>query len=66
VKILSLEENRELLKQGRVIILLDKEQLVYSVGAPEKDESYYVIYRDTKNFFYERKIPKIHARALWR
>lgn len=59
LKILSLEENRELLKQGRVIILLDKEQLVYSVGAPEKDESYYVIYRDTKNFFYERKIPDV-------
>lgn len=59
LKILSLGENRELLKQGRVIILLDKEQLVYSVGAPEKDESYYVIYRDTKNFFYERKIPDV-------
>ena len=59
LKILSLDENRELLKQGRVIILLDKEQLVYSVGAPEKDESYYVIYRDTKNFFYERKIPDV-------
>ena len=59
LKILSLDENRELLRQGRVIILLDKEQLVYSVGAPEKDESYYVIYRDTKNFFYERKIPDV-------
>lgn len=59
LKILSIDENRELLKQGRVIILLDKEQLVYSVGAPEKDESYYVIYRDTKNFFYERKIPDV-------
>ena len=59
LKILSIDENRELLKQGRVIILLDKEQLVYSVGAPAKDESYYVIYRDTKNFFYERKIPDV-------
>ena len=59
LKILSLDENRELLKKGKVIILLDKEQLVYSVGAPEKDESYYVIYRDTKNFFYERKIPDV-------
>lgn len=59
LKILSVEENRELLRQGRVIILLDKEQLVYSVGVPEKNESYYVIYRDTKNFFYERKIPDV-------
>ena len=59
LKILSVDANRELLKQGRVMILLDKEQLVYSVGAPEKDESYYVIYRDTKNFFYERKIPDV-------
>lgn len=59
LKILSLDENRELLKQGRVIILLDKEQLVYSVGAPEKNDSYYVVYRDTKNFFYERKIPDV-------
>lgn len=59
LKILSLDENRELLKQGRVIILLDKEQLVYSVGTPEKNDSYYVVYRDTKNFFYERKIPDV-------
>lgn len=59
LKILSLDENRELLKQGRVIILLDKKQLVYSVGAPEKNDSYYVVYRDTKNFFYERKIPDV-------
>ena len=59
LKILSLDENRELLKQGRVIILLDKEQLVYFVGAPEKNDSYYVVYRDTKNFFYERKIPDV-------
>ena len=66
LKILSVPENRELLRQGRVVILLDKEQLVYAASAPEKDKSYYVVYRDTEKFFYERKIPKVTVKDTYK
>ena len=59
LKILSVPENKELLRQGKVVILLDKEELIYKAIAPEKNESYYVVYRDTQEFFYERKIPDV-------
>lgn len=41
LKITSVAENRELLKQGKVVILLDKDQLIYKAKAPIKDELYY-------------------------
>lgn len=59
LKILSVDENRELLRQGKVVILLDNNELIYPVSAPEKNQSYYVVYRDVSNFFYERKIPDV-------
>ncbi len=61
LKILSIPENRELLKQGKVVILLDKENLNYDVLSPLKDENYYVKYHDVENFYYEKKIPDIHV-----
>lgn len=41
LKILTVPENVELLKQGKVVILLDQEQLIYNIAVPEKDELYY-------------------------
>lgn len=57
LKILAVPENVELLKKGKVTILLDKENLIYDVAAPEKDETYYVIYDEVKQYFYENKVP---------
>lgn len=59
LKILSIPENRELLRQGKVVILLDKENLNYDVQSPLKDENYYVKYHEVENFYYEKKIPDI-------
>ena len=59
LKILTVPENLELLKSGKVAILLDKKNLIYSVGAPEKDSSYYVAYRILKQYIYENKVPDI-------
>lgn len=59
LKILTVPENLELLKSGKVTILLDKKNLIYSVGAPEKDSSYYVAYRILKQYIYENKVPDI-------
>ena len=41
LRIICLNDNLELLRQGKIVILLDKEQLVYNVAAPLKDEPYY-------------------------
>lgn len=59
LKILTVPENLELLKSGKVTILLDKKNLIYSVGAPEKDSSYYAAYRILKQYIYENKVPDI-------
>lgn len=57
LKIFSCPENIELLKQGKVVILLDKENLIHAAAAPLKDEAYYVVLRELTNFLYESKIP---------
>ncbi|MBQ7158466.1 MAG: OmpA family protein [Treponema sp.] len=52
LKILAVPENLELLRQGKVVILLDKDKLIAPVAAPLKDESYYTDYRTVKQRFY--------------
>lgn len=59
LKILTVPENLELLKQGKVVILLDKENLIYNIATPEKDEQYYVQYNSIKQYFYENKVNDI-------
>lgn len=41
LKIITIPENLNLLKEAKVVILLDKENLIYDVYAPQKDELYY-------------------------
>lgn len=48
LKILTIPQNVELLKQGKVVILLDKDQLIYNVGVPNKDELYYAKIEEIK------------------
>lgn len=50
LRIISIPENLELLKQGKVVILLDKDQLIYDVAAPLKDELYYTDLQKLKIF----------------
>ncbi|MCM1322466.1 MAG: OmpA family protein [Bacteroides sp.] len=57
LKILSVPQNLELIKKGKIVILLDKDKLRHPVYGPRKDESYYVVYRQVADFYYERKIP---------
>lgn len=59
LKILADQKNIELLTQGKVVILLDKENLIYDIAVPEKDKNYYVHYNDVKNYFYENKVPDV-------
>lgn len=48
LKIISLSENLELLKNGKVVILLNKDQLIYDVAAPLKDKAYYTAIEKVK------------------
>lgn len=63
LKILTVPENLELLRQGKVVILLDKEQVQKTVSAPEKTPEYYTILREIKQYVLENDdddIPQIH------
>lgn len=59
LKILTVPQNVELLKEGKVVILLDKENLIYNIAIPEKDESYYVKYEEVKHYFYQNKVSDV-------
>lgn len=59
LRILSVPQNVALLQKGKVVILLDKDELVREVAVPQKDEAYYVAYATVKQYFYENKVPGI-------
>lgn len=59
LKILTIPENVQLLKEGKVVVLLDKPNLIYDISIPEKDITYYVQYNAIKQYFYENKVPGI-------
>lgn len=59
LKILADRENIKLLQTGKVVILLDRKNLIYDISLPDKNESYYVKYKNVKQYFYENKVPGI-------
>ncbi len=61
LKILTIPENLELLKEGKVVILLDQDKLVYNIATPEKDRTYYAKYEAVKQYFYENVIPDVEV-----
>lgn len=56
LKILSVPENLQLLKEGKIVILLDKDNLVYPVEFAIKNQSYYTKYKELEQFIYEKAI----------
>lgn len=61
LKILTVKKNRDLLMQGKVVILLDKKNLIYDISVPEKDDHYYASYKNLKRYIYENKVPDIEV-----
>ena len=59
LKILTIDENVELFRQGKVVILLDQDKLVYNIATPEKDRTYYAKYEAVKQYFYENVMPDV-------
>ncbi|MCF0242185.1 MAG: OmpA family protein [Treponema sp.] len=53
LKILTVPENVNLLSEGKIVILLDKENLIYKVASPLKDREYYVKYNAVKQYFFK-------------
>ena len=41
LRILTVPENLELLRHGKVVVILDKEKLVHDIKVPLKNDSYY-------------------------
>lgn len=56
LKILSVPENRELLSDGKIVILLEKKNLIQNVAIPDKNKDYYATYRTIKQYFIDNKI----------
>ena len=50
LKILTVPENLQLLREGKIVILLDRGNLEYAVGAPEKTTGYYASYKAVKEY----------------
>lgn len=59
LKILSVPENRQLLTEGKIVILLDEDRIAYRAKVPIKDDNYYLTYRSLKQYTYENKVPDI-------
>ncbi len=59
LRILSLKENIDLLTQGKVVILLNKDNLIHKVEVNEKKSSYYVAYREFKEFYQVNEISDV-------
>lgn len=61
LKIIGCKENKDLLKNGKVIILLDKKNLIYDIRTAKKDPEYYASYKTVKKYIYENKVPDINV-----
>ena len=57
LRIVTVDKNLELLKNGKIVIILDKNQLTYNVSAPEKSRNFYLNYQRLKRYVYENKVP---------
>ncbi len=53
LKILSVPENIKLLQEGKVVVLLNEENLVYDVKNDDKIQEYYAPFLDIKRYFPE-------------
>ena len=59
LKITSVKENFELLTKGKIVILLDENQLAYDVAVPDKNKNYYALYDNMKRFLQEKHLEEI-------
>jgi outer membrane protein OmpA-like peptidoglycan-associated protein len=61
LKILALPENRELLRDGKIVILLDRDEVTHAVAVADKGGDYYARYDRLKEYIVDR-IPDVVTR----
>lgn len=66
LKILSVPENLKLLQEGKIVILLDKENLVYDVKVRQKDKLYYTALNTVQKLLYEDKVPSLSIQDTYK
>ncbi len=64
LRIATIPENLKLLKEGKVVVLLSKEQLAHAVSAPARDKSYYIKFNETRKYFFDAKLPGVTAKDV--
>ena len=62
-RILAKSENIDLLRQGKIVIVCDKDTLQVSPAYPLMDEQFYFIYRDIEKLFLDREPENIALKA---
>ena len=62
-RILAKSENIDLLRQGKIVIVCDKDTLQVSPAYPLVDEQFYFIYRDIEKFFRDHEPDNIAVKA---
>ena len=62
-RILAKKENIELLRQGKIVIVCDKDTLQVSPTYPLVDEQFYFMYHDIEKFFLDREPENITLKA---
>ncbi|MGP1593758.1 MAG: OmpA family protein [Treponema sp.] len=61
-RILAKEENIKLLREGKIVILCDKENLQFSKPYPFEDENFYFTYQDIATVFLDHQPEKISVK----
>ena len=62
-RILAKKENIELLRQGKIVVVCDKDTLQVSPTYPLADEQFYFMYHDIEKFFLDREPESISVKA---
>lgn len=59
LRITTNENNLKLLTEGKIVIILDDDQINHAVTIPERNKNYYLEYQRLRKYFYENEIPSI-------
>lgn len=65
LKIMSVPENRDLLRQGKVVILCASNQLETQKLGPEKNNDYYFVWNEISNLLAKKPIKQIDFSDSW-
>lgn len=65
LKIMTVPENRELLKQGKVVILCRSEELDSGSLGPDKDDAYYFAWQDISAALARKPVKKVDFSDTW-